>query len=98
MQWSPTEELVFYINADSEGLTMQSVKYTVDGGVLTPLAPESVFTLANRKRYSNHFDISADGERFLLVSAVEGATASVRREPTIVLNWTKELEAILPVE
>ena len=98
MQWSPTEELIYYVSKGSDGLTMHSVKYTVVGGVLTPLAPETVFTLAEGERYNNPFDITADGERFLFVSTVETAAASFHREPTIVLNWSTELESLVPAE
>ncbi len=96
MQWSPTEELIYYVSTGSDGLTMHSVKYAVVGGVLTPLAPETVFTLAEAERYNNRFDITADGERFLFVTDAETDATPVRREPTIVLNWAKELEAIVP--
>ncbi len=98
MQWSPSEDLIFYISNDAEQLIMHSVKFTVDGMVFSPLAPETVFTLADRKRYDNNFDISADGKRFLFVTETEGTAKRVRREPTIVLNWTKELEALVPAE
>ena len=98
MRWSPTEELIFYVGADPERLTMHSVKYTVVGDVLTPHAPETIFTLVERKRYDDIFDITADGERFLFATAVEAAAASVRREPTIVLNWTIELDSLVPSE
>jgi Tol biopolymer transport system component len=98
MQWSPTEELIYYVSTGSDGLTMHSVKYAVVGGVLTPLAPETVFTLGESERYNNLFDITADGERFLFVTDAETDATAVRREPTIVLNWTKELEALVPAE
>ena len=97
MHWSPTEDLIFYVSDDPEGLTMRSVKYTAEGGVLTPLAPETVFTLAERQRYDTNFDLTADGKHFLFVES-EAATTTTRREPTIVLNWTKELEALVPAE
>jgi len=98
MQWSPKEELIYYVSRDLDGLTMHSVNYTVDGRVLTPLAPETLFTLADRKGYSPAFDITADGKRFLFTALVETAAADVRREPTIVLNWAQELQTLVPVE
>ena len=53
---------------------------------------------ADRERYDNTFDISADGKRFLFVTETEGTAKRVRREPTIVLNWTKELDTLVPAE
>lgn len=77
---------------------MHAVRYTVLDGVLTPSSPETVFMLPGRERYTNHFDVTADGKHFLFASALEATEARVRREPTIVLNWTKELEEIVPAE
>lgn len=98
MAWSPTEESVYYVETGSEGPTMYSVRYTVVGSALTPLVPEALFTLAEHKRYQRTFDITPNGERFLFVRAVETAAASVRREPTIVLNWSSELERVVPAK
>lgn len=47
--------------------------------------------------YLPEYDVSADGERFLMVQATEDAL----RAPThldIVLNWTEELKRLVPVE
>ena len=98
MQWSPTEDLIFYVSGDSEHRTMHAVKYTVTGSDFTPFAPETLFTLDERERYDNRFDITADGKRFLFTASANDSATRVRREPTIVLNWTKELESIVPAE
>ena len=77
---------------------MHAVRYTVDGGVFTPHAPETNFVLVGRERYDNHLNMTADGKSFLFATAVDSTAANVRREPTIVLNWAKELDAIVPAE
>ena len=98
MEWSPTEQSILYVNADADTLTMQSVKYTVKEGVLSPLAPEPVFTLTDGQHYNTNFEITTDGTRFLFVGALETTAPTVRREPTIVLNWVKELDKIVPAK
>ncbi len=97
-RWSPTEDVIYYLSADADGITMNSVKYTVADGVLTPLTPEVVFTLADRSRYDSSFDVTRDGKSFLFLTSVDAASTRIRREPTVVLNWTKELEALVPAE
>ena len=98
MQWSRTDDAIFYVSSDSENLTAHTVTYTVTDGVLTPLAPETIFSIEDSDRFRSAFEIDVDGKRFLLVGAVETAAANIRREPTIVVNWTKELAALVPAE
>ena len=42
-----------------------------------------------------HFDVTADGKRFLVVLP-EGAVAAQRSSINLVLNWGEELNAKLP--
>jgi sugar lactone lactonase YvrE len=94
-QWSPTEDVIYFRGTESRHLTVCSVKYTVTAGKLVPSAPEIVFTRPDLEQYDSGFDVAADGERFLFAIGADKA-ASVRREPIIVQNWTKELEELLP--
>jgi len=96
LQWSPTENLIYYVSADPNNLTMMSVKYTVDENVLAPSAPEELFSLPDANRYDDYFDLTKDEKHFLFVSDVGTAATAARREPIIVLNWTTELEALVP--
>ncbi len=98
VDWSPTEQTLFYLTQAPEHLTMHAVNYTVNEDVLTPLAQETLFVLVGRDRYRRNFQVMPDGKHFLFVSAVETSATHVRREPTIVLNWAKELDAIVPAE
>jgi len=94
-QWSPTEDVIYFLSTESRQLTMCSVKYTVTAGKLVPSAPGIVFTRPDLERYASAFDVAADGERFLFAVGADRAT-SVRREPNIIQNWTQELEELLP--
>ena len=53
--------------------------------------PQALFQVAFRQRpvQRNVFDVSVDGQRFLVNTLVEGALAA---PITWVLNWTAELE------
>ncbi len=96
LHWSPTENIIYYVSADPNDLTMMSVKYTVDENVLAPSAPEELFSLPDANRYDHYFDLTKDGKHFLFVSDVGTAATAARREPIIVLNWTTGLEALVP--
>ncbi len=39
-----------------------------------------------------YYDISPDGQRFLLIKAEEGSTAHIN----VVLNWFEELKRLVP--
>jgi len=75
---------------------MYSVNYTVQDGTFIPSPPEKAFALDPPDVYKDSFDISADGRQFLFVRAEKGSHKTARREPIVVLNWTRELEELLP--
>ncbi len=57
---------------------------------------ESFFTPRARGR---HYDVSADGDRFLMITDVEtDADEAARAQITVVLNWTQELLERVPVD
>ena len=59
-------------------------------------APEFLFEkpeLRGMGVFGTNYDVSADGERFLMV--VSGATST---QLHVVLNWFNELERLVPVE
>ena len=95
-RWSPTEDVIYYLGQESGQLTLYAVKYTVTEGKLAPLAPEIIFTPKDLERHQNEFEVAKDGNRFLFAVEADKTAASVRHEPNIVLNWTKELEELLP--
>ncbi len=39
-----------------------------------------------------YYDISPDGQRFLMIKAVEGSTAQIN----VVLSWFEELKRLVP--
>jgi len=94
-QWSPTEDVIYFLGTESKPLTLCCVKYTVTAGKLVPSTPEVVFKRPDIERYENGFEVAADGQRFLFAVGTD-TTAAARREPIIIQNWTSELEELLP--
>ncbi len=61
----------------------------------TAVSPVVLFT----GRYTKfggfvNYDISPDGQRFLMIKAREGSTGQIN----VVLNWTEELKRLVPTE
>ena len=74
---------------------MMSVAFDVEPSVRFGI-PQLLFEL---KDYAldviRNFDISPDGERFLMVKPIEGQT---KPRAVVVLNWFDELERLLPTQ
>ncbi|MGD2109349.1 MAG: protein kinase [Phycisphaerae bacterium] len=98
MAWSPTEDRLWYLTGDAPQPAMYSVNYTLQDGEFRPSAPEVAFSFEEPDAYDESFDITADGKQFLFVRTEEGSKGAAAREPIVVLNWTKELETLVPAD
>ena len=65
-----------------------AVPVMLDGG-FEPGRPAPLFTIDPGAGDEVVYDVSADGQRFIINSAMPG----VRPAPTLVLNWTADLPA-----
>ena len=45
-----------------------------------------------------NYDVSHDGERFVMVESDSSRDGVSRREYRVVLNWFEELERLVPIE
>ncbi len=86
-QWRADGRELFYLGLDD---TLMAVDIEADGE--TPVAgiPQVLFPINGPTFLQrNNYDVTADGQRFLVNSFVEDA---VRAPITWVLNWTAQLE------
>ena len=90
--WSPTEPLIFYTEEFDRPTAMLSVAWTVEGTTLRAAAPEKLMEFSGGAQSISSLHITSDGTRFLLGRNVQDQ--GERREPIIVLNWFRELEAM----
>jgi Tol biopolymer transport system component len=86
--WRADGRELFYIAADGE---MMSVPVNGSGAGLEFGQPVALFKTRTLSRYgiSHEYDVTADGQRFLIGTMVGDTKAP---PPTIVLNWTAELK------
>ncbi|MDA2931194.1 hypothetical protein MYX84_14830 [Acidobacteria bacterium AH-259-O06] len=90
--WGPDGQELFYRN----GETMMVVRIKTEP-IFTAGNPEVLFTGRYFTGAARHYDISADGQRFLMIK--EGGQTeetSARDELIIVLNWFEELQRLVP--
>ena len=82
--WSPDGRELFYIN----GTTMMSVAVDGRGGAFRFAAPTALFS-GPFETGSPNFDISPDGQYFLMVEADPDAKPT---QINVILNWSRELQ------
>jgi serine/threonine-protein kinase len=87
-QWVGTEELL-YRSANE----IMSARLSLEGEILKPALPQHVMDLP-MPQWSLRFRVSPDGQRILVAKSLE--SASGRRDPVVVINWSDELEAKVP--
>ena len=89
--WAPDSQAIFYATPD--GIMRVSVD---TDPVFTPGDPE-LFVQGSfyRGASDSRFDVSADGQRFLVIREIEQPDESVQIR--VVLNWTDELVARVPI-
>jgi len=86
--WHPKEQELFYRNGSAlEGVTIKT-EPTFTAGSPAVLFTGNYLTGLTRRQY----DIAPDGQRFLMIKAVEGSTAQIN----VVLNWFEELKRLVP--
>ncbi|MCZ6484475.1 MAG: hypothetical protein O6826_02115, partial [Acidobacteria bacterium] len=89
--WSPDGNELFYRSGDKMMVVSVQTEPTFRAG-----RPEVLF----EGRYVRtsfipgyqYYDISPDGQRFVMIKAAEGSTAQIN----VVLNWAEELKRLVP--
>ncbi len=90
-RWSPDGGELFYVGLDPEGLVAVTISTEprVEVGV-----PRALFGLDGYWLTGGSWDVSADGEHFVMVR--ETSARPVRDRLVLVRNWFEELKARVP--
>ena len=89
--WAPSGRELFVQNGDSMMVVPIETKPTFTFG-----KPEILFS-GSYIRANRNFDISLDGQRFLMIKeAAPILEPSARDEITVVVNWSEELKRLVP--
>ncbi len=86
--WAPQGQELFY--RSSQALMVVGIETEP---TFTPGRPAVLFTGDYQSTfYNRQYDVTLDGQRFLMIKAVEGNTAQIN----VVLNWFEELKRLVP--
>ncbi|MDA2924124.1 hypothetical protein MYX65_05620, partial [Acidobacteria bacterium AH-259-L09] len=92
--WGPEGHELFYRSLDGEAMMVVRIETepTFVAG-----SPEVIFTGTYISHISRYYDISPDGQRFLMIKEAEQAEQTpTRDELIVVLNWFEELKRLVP--
>ncbi|MDA2923602.1 winged helix-turn-helix domain-containing protein [Acidobacteria bacterium AH-259-L09] len=89
--WGPNGRELFYRNGEAMMVVSIETEPT-----FAPGSPEVLFTGRYFSGTGRHYDISPDGQRFLMIKEQQTEETSARDELVIVLNWFEELKRLVP--
>jgi hypothetical protein len=93
--WARSGRELFYLDASNALIV---VPVGTSGPTISIDSPAKVFDTGYAEpNPSRHYDVSADGQRFLMLKA--GATGNPNATPAsmvVVLNWDQELKRLVP--
>jgi serine/threonine-protein kinase len=98
--WSKDGTELFYVSFDDGALMKVSV--SPRNGVWNAGTPAKLFAGSyydgGRVSQSRHYDVTADGKRFLMIKGPPVDASAERRNFTVVQNWFEELKRLVPTK
>ena len=92
--WSRDGRELFYID---ESMTLMRASIQTSGPTLASGTPTKVIDMKYAEpNPSRHYDISPDGQRFLMLKADTADPNTTPANMVVVLNWPEELNARVP--
>ncbi len=89
--WGPKDQELFYLKGDAMMVVRYETEPTFSVG-----NPKVLFTGRYITDPGQQYDISPDGQKFLMMKAAEQTEASAPHELIIILNWFEELKRLVP--
>ena len=96
--WGPDGRELFYRSLNEEAMMIVRIETEP---VFTYETPEVLFTGSYFRSRNRNYDISPDGQRFLMLKEVEQteeASATTQNALIIVQNWFEELKRLVPID
>ena len=97
-RWSRSGRELFYYQFDETGSSSLFSVAVTPGSVFTVGTPRRLFTLQQfEPTFTNSFDVSPDGQRFLFTRAVSRGNADAQQDRIVIVqNFLTELRAKVP--
>ncbi|MDA2939177.1 hypothetical protein MYX75_13070, partial [Acidobacteria bacterium AH-259-A15] len=94
--WGPQGQELFYRSLNGQEVMVVSIKTEP---TFTRGNPEVLFTGSYFIGFGRNYDISPDGQRFLMMKAGEQTEeSSAPTQLIVVLNWFDELKRLVPTD
>ena len=77
---------------------MMAVTYATEGDSFQLGRPRELFQGRFCTGELQHYDVSADGERFVMLQSVTDDPTADANNPVVVLNWFDEVERLAPTD
>jgi hypothetical protein len=95
--WARSGQEMFYFDLDG---SLMSVRVTARPGVWNAASPTKLFDsgyfTGDQTFLVRNFDVSPDGQRFLMIKAGTGGQAATSPHIVVVQNWLEELRRLVP--
>ena len=94
--WSRDGRELFYVAPNGALMTVptEPTASLWSAGAPTPVVRPGYFTAAGLPFTGRHYDVTLDGQRFLMLKEDESAASTA--QINIVLNWSEELKRLVP--
>ena len=100
--WSPKGDELFYLDGNDH---LTAVRFQASGTTFVPGKPARILNgkyvagSTTRGYPLRSYDVSADGQRFLMLKETAGASTSAPLPTmTVVVNWIEELKSRVPAK
>src|SRR5262249_27872563 len=84
-RWRGDGKELFFLGPDGK---MMAVAMRTSGASIEPATPQALFDahpMPGPTAYTNEYDVTADGKRFLLITAADHKPATIQLN--VVVNW-----------
>ena len=94
-RWSPTGREIFYHDRDRQAIMAVEVRTEPE---LEFGAPQLLFEWPIGSGFSRHWDVTPDGQRFVVRGSLDTTGDQPRPRINVVLNWFEELKRLVPTD
>jgi serine/threonine-protein kinase len=98
--WASNGQELFYVLAGSGAIMRVGVERGPSWVATTPtmVVKEGYFTVGGGSAVSRTYDVSSDGQRFLVIKNGGGAETPAAPKVIVVQHWTEELKRLVPTK
>ena len=94
-RWSPTGREIFYLDRERQAIMAVEVRTEPE---LEFSAPQLLFEWPIGPAFQRQWDVSPDGQRFVVLGSLDTSGDQPRPRINFVLNWFEEIQRLVPTD